>query len=191
VRIKFTLVLILAFGAGSVFAHRDAALAEPGLRFVDLNRCMEETPAILQEFAKLTEFHTPILKGLQEKGKQLNSLAGELSILDPQSQEYLTRSFQLDTERLALERQQQFQVKQYQNRKAEVFLRTTRLIHEAAAELGKQKGYAGIMVQPFQLQDLPADIPTAADALQGRRLLWTHPEYDITQEVIDSLVDNP
>jgi hypothetical protein len=41
------------------------------------------------------------------------------------------------------------------------------------------------------LQDLPADIPTAADALQGRRLLWTHPEYDITQEVIDSLVGNP
>lgn len=188
---ELALVLILAFGAGSVFAHRDAAPLELGIRYVDLNRCMEEIPAVLQEVEKIRGSFGPILSQLQDKEKGLQALAGELSVLNPQSEEYLTRSHQLETERIALERQHQFQLQQYQNAQGRAWIRATRFIHEAAAELGKQKGYAGIMVKPFQLENLPAEIPLAVEALQGRRLLWSHPEYDITQEVIDSLGDNP
>ena len=74
-------------------------------------------------------------------------------------------------------------------RKRDAWIRATRMIHEAAADVGRQKGYAGIMVQPFSLTEIPDDPNIAAEALQGRDLLWAHPEYDITQEVIDFLAD--
>ena len=187
---QITLVLVLALGAGSIFSHRDSAPAEPGLRFVDLNRCMDEIPAISREGEKLQATYSPIMNRLRENEKLIKGLAGELAAMNTQSDEYLTRSYQLETDRLALERQTQFQLRKYNNAQAEAFIRATRLIHEAAAELGKLKGYAGIMVKPFSLQELSAEVPMAVEALRGRRLLWSHPEYDITQEVIDFLVDN-
>ena len=188
---RFALVMILVFGVGSVFAHRDSAPVEPGIRFVDSTRCMEEVPAILQEVEKIRDSFGPILNQLRDKEKELQVLAGELSVLSPQSKEYLEQSHQLETDRIGLERQHKFQIEQFQKAQGKAWIRATRLIHETAAELGRQKGYAGIMVKPLRLENLSPEISLAVDALQGRRLLWSHPEYDITQEVIDFLADNP
>lgn len=182
-------ILFLALGAGSMFAHRDAAPPIPGVRFVDLTRCIEEVPFAIREMEALRAEFAPILGELENKEKRLRAEEGELSVLSSDSSEYAERVYNLESSRLVLEREQKFYVQKYQMRKRDAWIQATRLIHEAAAGVGRQKGYASVMVQPFSLAEIPEDPAIAAEALQGRNLLWTHPEYDITQEVIDFLAD--
>ncbi|MCX8228639.1 MAG: OmpH family outer membrane protein [Planctomycetota bacterium] len=181
----------LAFLGGSLIAERESPALDEDIHFLDMQRCFNEVPAVVDEMDRLRAQFAPTSEAFRQKDKSLRATEGELLVMDPNSMDFLTKKHELETARLTLERSQQFQLQRFQTAQSEVYVRAARLIQAKAEEIGRLKGYAGIFVSPPSLDDLPQETQIAAEFLNSRKLLWVHPQLDMTQEVIESLSETP
>ena len=181
----------LAFFAGSLIAEKESSSLEEGIYFLDMQRCYNEVPAVVQEMERLRTEFAPFQESFREKDEELRRAEGELLVMDSSSMVFLAKQHELETARMALERSQQFQAQRFQSTQTKVYVRAAHLIQAKAEEIGRLKGYAGIFVSPSSLEDLPQETQMAAEFLKSRKLLWVHPQLDMTQEVIESLSETP
>lgn len=155
--------------------------------FVDMQRCLDEYPAAQGELQRLRERWRGSLDTLEQRAQKLKEQENELAALDPSSEEFQRRSFDLETARMTLERERKYVADRINHERMQLLVRTYRSIQQAAEKVGRERGYAAILVIPTSLDDLPDDPKAALENLQLRTNLWTNPGYDVSEAVIAAL----
>lgn len=182
-----TPVFFLALGllaAVPLGATRDRADAVDGIRFVEIGRCWEHIPDYADRREEIDRQSGELGGQLQAELLSIQEAEGELALLDPSSEEYLMRSFELENRRKALAERKDFFEQWVRRQKLQLVVDGYRTVNAAVEQLGREKGYGGILVVPTGLDELPTDPMAAFESLQLRSILWTHPAFDVTDEVI-------
>ena len=184
----------LVLCSGLLVAGRPFAEPDPGLRYVDMARCFDNYEAARQEMLRLRDELAEKKKDFDAREAALREIDGELSVMDPSSSEFAQRVHELESSKMALDRDRKFALDRVQMRRLELLVESYRAVSEAAAEVGAQRGYGGIVIIPAPVAELPSDPKERAEAIQlrvedleSRQVLWTNPAYDVTDEVLAAL----
>jgi Skp family chaperone for outer membrane proteins len=93
------------------------------------------------------------------------------------------RSFQVQRGEQALEQEVEFWTNA-QRRENEVLLdRSVRRIHAACEEYGQRTGVSAVLMRPGPLPP-EGDPRNALRDLEGRWVVWAHPDHDVTEAVL-------
>jgi len=186
--LALSLLLAAAFLGGLLQARGPQEALPPGsVCFVNLQRCLDEYPDAQTALQQLRARWRGPLEALEKRGKELQEQENELAAMDPASEDFQRRSFELETGRMTLERERQYVAERINQERMQLLVRTYRRIQQAAEAVGDQQGYAAVLVIPTSLDDLPEDPKAALENLQLRTNLWTNPRYDVTDAVIANL----
>ncbi|KAA3604477.1 MAG: OmpH family outer membrane protein [Planctomycetota bacterium] len=185
----FTVAVAILVVAGALLADfRPAPLvAEGGIRFVDMQRCLDNFPAVQAEMEALRNEFGKKAEEVKVREAKIDSMQGELAIMDPNSDEYLMKRYEAEAAIKDLERDDQFWRSLLEKKRLELFLRSYSLIQEAAAQYAQSQGFSAILVRPGPMEELPKDLQSAVQSLQMRPVLWANPAYDVTEQVIPLL----
>jgi Skp family chaperone for outer membrane proteins len=107
--------------------------------------------------------------------------------MDPSSVEFVERRFSLETEKLTIERDRKFLTELLARRRMELMYYSYAAVQRAASELAAREGYGAVIVVPLELPPQPIDLPGAIDSIKTSSILWTNPNYDVTDQVIEIL----
>lgn len=174
--------------AGGLLAGRGWPDPDPGLRYVDLQRCLDGYTAAQTELVALNKFAADLGADLRKREAELKAEESELRLLDPASEEYAARAHALQTGQAQLQADADFERQRLQRRESDLLVRTYLQVQRAAAEVAAREGFGGVMTIPKDLGPELLRQPTVAlEALQNRNLLWTNPSFEITDMVLEAL----
>ena len=157
---------------------------------MDVNRCLRGMPdfeAGLQELQPRYQAEGARLQGLADEFK---SREVEIAQLDPQSPAAAVAISQLNFDKEAATREAEY-LSRRQAAEANAMLdAAVRGIHRAAAVLGEREGYGAVMMMPGDFIDLTqAPVQESLDDLETRWVMWAHPDYDVTDQVLAILTE--
>lgn len=174
--------------AGGLLAGRSRPDPDSGLRYVDLQRCLDSYAAAQAEFEALNKFATDLGSELRKREAALKTEEAELRLLDPASEEFAVRAHGLEAGQARLQADADFERQRLQRRESDLLVRTYLRVQRVAAEVAAREGFGGVMTIPKDLgPELLKQPNVALEALQNRNLLWTNPSYDITDLVLEAL----
>ncbi|MFQ5747916.1 MAG: OmpH family outer membrane protein [Planctomycetota bacterium] len=185
-RVLATLFL-LAGMASLLGALQGAPEPSETVRYVDMQRCFDAYKPVLEEMTRLKEGLRKKTEDFKKREEDIRQRQNELSVLDVNSAEYQEKAFQLESDRMVLERDKKFILDELDNQRMALFIRAYRAVQDAAAKVGAREGFGAILMVPGDLDKLPPTQKAAVEDLQSRSVLWTNPNYDVTQQVIDTL----
>ncbi len=183
----FAAVLIAAGMASLLGALQGAPAPSETTRYVDMQRCFDAYKPVLEEMSRLKEGLKKTTATFKSRGEDIQQRQNELSVLDANSTEYREKAFQLESDRMLLERDKKFVLDKLDNQRMALFIRAYRAVQAAAAQVGAREGFGAILMVPGDLDKLPPTQKAAVEDLQSRSVLWTNPNYDITPQVIEAL----
>jgi Skp family chaperone for outer membrane proteins len=180
--------LVLAFGTTALLADHESQQPDAMcLRFVDMQVVFEKYDPVLGAMTSLRDQLERKKKEFDAREDALKDQAGELALLDPSTDAYAEKAFNLDKSRNSLERDRQFTFEVLQRKRFDLFSRSYAEVQAAAEKLGAERGYGAILVVPPPVENLPTDLQSRVQALQSRSVLYANPAYDVTSEVLDVL----
>ena len=182
----FVLFLGLLFGGG-LSAGASFRGAEDAVRYVDVQRCLDEWGAIQVEVESLSQEFSAKLKEFRSRDGSLQEQENELAILNPSSDEYSSALFQIEGARADVERERRFVADRLQKRKIQLLLRGWKSVQEAAAAMAAQQGWSAVVAIPQTLTLVPENLAAEAESLSFRSVLWTHPDHDVTDLILSNL----
>ncbi|RMH03447.1 MAG: OmpH family outer membrane protein [Planctomycetota bacterium] len=179
---------LLLAAAGLVAGRLAPPPADPGIRYVDLQRCLDGHQAAQAELRAMSEFADQRKAEFEARQKELEAARDELRTMDPDSEAYVEESYRIQSEEQRLKSDVDFLRQRLQLRESDLLVRTWHAVQRAAAEVGAREGFGAVMVVPKDLDPALLDQPQAAlEALQFRNLLWANPSYDVTDLVLEVL----
>lgn len=188
-RLLIAALLLAAFAAG-LRADRILPDASDTVRYVSVNRCLREMPGFEKDMRAIQERYQAEGERLQQVADALRAREAELAQLDPQSAEYQLGQMRVKAEQEATAREAQF-LAQNQGREMDTLLdATVRRIHGAAAQLGEREGFGAVMMKPGSFIDLEkGSVSDSLDDLETRWVMWSHPDFDVTAQVLAILAE--
>jgi Skp family chaperone for outer membrane proteins len=183
-----TLVLLLLVASASYLAA-DRSQQDPmeGVRYVDMERCLKDWTAFQAQNESMRATYEAMRKQFQSQNDDLESRKAALEEFDPQSPEYMERAFELDIDVKTLQTRVDWAASKLNEENAVLLARGVARIHEAARQLGESKGYSSIQMAPMALPPANANASDQLRDLEGRWILWSNPNYDVTNEVLQIL----
>lgn len=168
--------------AGGLYAGRATAPATDSIRSVDISRILQEFAPMAKDYETLRLKYQPQGDRLKKISDEIKSEKGQLGQLDRASEEYATRSFQVDLREKALQQELEFWTGA-QRRESEILLdRSVRRVHGACEVYGTRSGVSAVLMRPGPLPD--ADPRNSLRDLEGRWVVWANPEHDVTDAVL-------
>lgn len=181
-------VAAVVFGASLLFADRSAPPpVDGGIRFVDLQRVFDSSEPVKAEMEKLRAALTRSKEDFKAREASLRDQEGELQLLDPTTEQFVERAYELETSQLTLERDKQFVQSSLQARQMKLFLRSYSQVRQAADKVALENGFGAIVIVPPPVDELGGDLQARVETLNSRALLWSSPEYDVTDQIIQAL----
>jgi Skp family chaperone for outer membrane proteins len=184
-----TLALVAAlFGAGALLADRSAQDPDPGVRYVDLQRCLDTYQAAQKELTAINQRATDFQQAFSAREAALQGRRDEMRVMDPASEAYAAEAHAIEADLQRLRSDMDFARQQLQNAESQLLVRTWTMVQKAASRVGAREGFGAVMVIPKDLDPELLQQPAAAlEALQYRNLLWSNPSYDVTELVVEVL----
>ena len=186
-----TLIPVLAaalLAGGALVAERQAADPDPGVRYVDLQLCLDSYVEAQQGLVRMNQYRDGRKAEFEERGKALMARQDELQTMDQGSSAYLEEAYKIKSAESLLQGDYQFVQQQLQDMETELLVRTWLAVQRAAAEVRAREGFGAVMVVP---KDLPPELLQGSiaplDALPTRTLMSATPTYDASELVIASL----
>lgn len=187
---KLALILtLLAVTAGSVFAGRSMAEPKEAVRYIDVQRCLLEWTELQSRSTSVREQFTGLSAQFRERQEQLSAQEEELVTLNPNDPQVQQQAFELQLARETLKAQIEFSNQNYNDLQSRILEEGVRRIHEIAAVIGEREGYSAIMMHPNPLEPLSQQF-TVRDSIgemNGRWVLWSNSNYDLSDEVLQQL----
>ncbi len=180
------LVLAAALGAGGVLlAERQSPDPDPGVRYVDLQRCLDSYQAAQQELVRINEKAAGMRASFEERRAAIEGREEDMRVMDPNSEAFLLEGYQIEADKQRLQADMQFATQRLQNEESALLVRTWLAVQRAAAEVGARENFGAVIVVPKDMDAEMLSQPGAAlEALQYRNLLWSNPNYDVSDQVI-------
>jgi Skp family chaperone for outer membrane proteins len=184
--ISLLLLLVLTF-AGALVAGRSSAEPSESVRYIDMQKCLTGYRAGQAEMETFNEISRSRESALMAQRSELQNRGSELEILDPASVEFREgkakinddiAQFQRDVKRF--QEEQQLEILQVQ-------ARAFKQIFEAARIVGEQNGFSAVMRSPGTLPTVDAEPRALLDYFDFTQLLWTNPNYDVSELVLKVL----
>ena len=186
---KRSLLIIgaLLCGTGFLMADRNAQDPNGGVRYVDVDKCFDAYGQIASQVELLNIEFKGKYEAMQAREAALGQAEGELAIMDPSSVEFVEKRFSLQSEQLTIERDRKFLNELLARRRMELMYNSYVAVQRAASELAAREGFGAVIVVPRELPPQPIDLVGAIDSLKSNSVLWTNPNYDVTEQVIEIL----
>ncbi len=181
-RVRTLLAFLLFAGAGFA-AHRSVVPATEAVRSVDIGRILDEYQPLADRFQQMRSFYQARGQALSERADQLRAQQGELQQLDEHSSEYQRRRALLQVAQQALEQEAEYWAGEQRRATDALLAEGVRMVHEACAVYGERSGVSAILMQPGDLPELDGTGQAIRD-LENRWVIWTHPDHDVTDEVL-------
>jgi Skp family chaperone for outer membrane proteins len=185
-RNSLILFLLLAL-AGSLIANRNSSVPQEGIRYVNLDFCLQQWNNYSVVREQLTQETQQLTEQISTQAAVIQGKRDELELLDPASVAGQELSMQITVAEDTLKFQQQMAGRQMQERSNSAFSRALVEINQACAEVGEQNGYSAIVTIPADLDKVYPDSATKLNQLSSRWVNWTNPAYDISAQVIQVL----
>ena len=185
-RNSLILFLLLAL-AGSLIANRSSSVPQEGIRYVNLDFCLQQWNNYSVVREQLTQETQQLTKQISTQAAVIQGKRDELELLDPASVAGQELSMQITVAEDTLKFQQQMAGRQMQERSNSAFSRALVEINQACAEVGEQNGYSAIVTIPADLDKVYPDSTTKLNQLSSRLVNWTNPAYDISAQVVQVL----
>jgi Skp family chaperone for outer membrane proteins len=185
-RNSLILFLLLAL-AGSLIANRNSSVPQEGIRYVNLDFCLQQWNNYSVVREQLTQETQQLTKQISTQAAVIQGKRDELELLDPASVAGQELSMQITVAEDTLKFQQQMAGRQMQERSNSAFSRALVEINQACAEVGEQNGYSAIVTIPADLDKVYPDSTTKLNQLSSRLVNWTNPAYDISAQVVQVL----
>ena len=185
-RNSLILFLLLAL-AGSLIANRNSSVPQEGIRYVNLDFCLQQWNNYSVVREQLTQETQQLTKQISTQAAVIQGKRDELELLDPASVAGQELSMQITVAEDTLKFQQQMAGRQMQERSNSAFSRALVEINQACAEVGEQNGYSAIVTIPADLDTVYPDSTTKLNQLSSRLVNWTNPAYDISAQVVQVL----
>jgi len=176
-------VILVATLSGWLVADRSAQDPSGSVRFLNVQACFDQYQAAQEEIAALSATFSGRMEGFRAREAKLLELEGELAILDPASPEFMRRRHELEGMKMTLERDMQFTGGELQLAQSQLFVRSYQAVEAAAAELAAREGYSAVLVIPDGTNQLPEDPQQALDYLRRRNIVWTNPNFNVSDAV--------
>lgn len=169
--------------AGGLYAGRALAPASDAVRSVDISRILQEFEPMAKDYEALRLKYQPQGDRLRKLSDDIKSEKGQLGQLDRASEEFNTRTFQVQLREKNLEQELEFWTNA-QRRESEVMLdRSVRRVHAACEIYGSRSGVSAVLMHPGKLPE-PGDPRNSLRDLEGRWVVWANPEHDVTAAVL-------
>ncbi len=183
------LFLAAALGAGgSLLADRQAQDPEPGVRYVDLQLCLDSYAVAQQELVAMGQYADARKVEFEQRQAALQTSREELRMMDPNSEAFVNEGYRIQSAETQLQNDVQFAQQRLQLRESDLLVRTWMAVQAAAAEVGAREGFGAVVVVPKDMDpELLQQPNNALEALQNRNLLWANPTYDVSDLVIEVL----
>ncbi len=179
--------LFLLGASTALVADRAGQDPNPGQRYVDMQRCFDGYQGAQKEVARLNELYKGKVEEFRQREQRIHEMEGDLAVLEQGSDAWAEKKLAYEKEKADLDREKQFQAERLKKSQLELFWRTYQAVQRVSGQIGQENGFGAILVVPLPVDGLPADLPTAVETLQGRSVLWTNPNYDITDQVLAAL----
>jgi len=186
---KLTTLLLIALASTTAFLAADRSQADPmeGVRYVDMQRCLQEWPALQAQSESLQATYTAMRNQFQSQGLDLQSREAALEEFDPASTQYQDAAFQLDLDGKTLKARVDWAGKRLRDDQASLLARGVAKIHQAARQLGADRGYSAVLMAPMALPDATGNLGEQLRDLESRWVMWSNPSYDVTNDVLQIL----
>jgi len=183
-----TLVLLLLVSTASYLAA-DRSQQDPmeGVRYINMERCLQDWSEFQAENNAMRASFEAMRQQFQAKNVDIDSRKAALEEFDPQSPEYTERAFELEIDIQTLQARVDWAAQKLNEQSAALLARGVASIHEAARQLGEQQGYSSIQMAPMALPPTNINPSEQLRDLEGRWILWSNPNYDVTNEVLQIL----
>ncbi|MBC8328528.1 MAG: OmpH family outer membrane protein [Planctomycetes bacterium] len=185
------LILVLAaalFAAGGLLADRSAPDPGPGVRYVDLQRCLDSYAVAQEELVQMGVFADGRKAEFEKRRTALLARKEDLRTMDPGSEAFVNEGYRIQSAETQLQSDVQFAQQRLQLRESDLLVRTWLAVQRAAAQVGAREGFGAVVVVPKDMDSALLQQPNAAlEALQNRNLLWANPSYDVSELVIEVL----
>ena len=175
--------LILLLG-GSLLADRRTADPMEGVRYVDVQVVLEGWTALQQESLKVQARFQQLRDELEVAADALTGAQEDLELLEPSSEAYLDAAFHVTLQEQTLTENAKYLQAKFQRENTQLVKDGVLRIHEACAELGAREGYSAILMTPTPLPGAGVDPAESVLDLQGRWVVWSNPNYDVSAEVL-------
>lgn len=175
-------------GSALLFLSPNAETTSLG--FVDVQRCLDEYPAVGEELAQLQMELGATLEAFQKRRASLDEAESELAVMDATSAQFRIEAFRLDEARKSLDREREFALGELSAKKAELTLRAWSQIRKVAGSIAEEQGLDMVHVLPAPLPGLESGLEARFQAMIARKALWVRPECDITNQVLAVLKSN-
>jgi len=186
-RITHTLILLAGalVGGASGYLAGSAELV-PGTYFVRLGAAIEAVPGFKEESARRLAPIESERSRVVAESKQLEEDRAALALLNPDDPQTSVRQLELDLKEEKLRGEVKLLREVAGQIQESLLFEASRAIHMAANQLGVDKGYEHIVVDPIDLGSIPweKDPAQARELIRQRDTFWIHPDRDITDELI-------
>lgn len=174
----------LAALAGGLIAGSGRAAPGETVRSVDIGRILEEHPPFVGAYEQLVAKYKPEIERLRQLEAAIKAQKGELAQMDPGSEAYAIRAFEIGVQEKTLAaRADYYGGAQRREREKLLQLSVTR-IHEACAAYGERNGVGAVVMKPGLLPGSDEDGAAAVRDLEGRWVIWSHPDHDVTDQIL-------
>ncbi|MGB0953060.1 MAG: OmpH family outer membrane protein [Planctomycetota bacterium] len=181
--------ILLAVTAGSVFAGRSLAEPKEAVRYIDVQRCLVEWTDLQDRSTAVREQFSGLSDQFRQRQEMLAAQEEELVTLNPALPAVQQQAFELQLARETLKAQVEFSNKNYNDMQSQILEEGVRRIHEIAATIGEREGYSAIMMHPNPLEPIGAQfsVRDSITEMNGRWVLWSNSNYDLSDEVLQQL----
>lgn len=176
--------------AGATWAGRGPAASET-VRSVDIERILSEHPPFVAAYEQMVAKYKPEAERLNQLGASIKTQRGELASMDPKSEAYRVRLFEIGVLEKTLEAQAEFWTAAQRRDRERLLQHSVTRIHEACAAYGSRSGIGALMMKPGSLPAADLEAASAIRDLEGRWLIWSHPDHDVTDQVLAILRETP
>jgi Skp family chaperone for outer membrane proteins len=183
---KRSSLVILALVACTAFLAADRQDADPmeGVRYVDMQRCLEEWPALKAQGESIRATFEAIRNQFQAQEQEIRGREAELEGLEPGSPQFINAAFELELDKQELNARIERASRSLQEEQAALIARGLVQVHQAVAELGARRGYSSIQMAGMELPGPGVALGDQLRDLESRWVLWSNPAYDVTDEVL-------
>jgi Skp family chaperone for outer membrane proteins len=188
-RITIAVLVLAAFAAG-LRADRVFPAATEATRYVSVSQCLRAMPEFEQGLQALQVKYQGEAVRLQELATSFKAQEMEIAQLAAGSPAATLAELRLQSAKEAATREAEY-LSRRQGAEADALLdAAVRRIHGAVAAVGEREGFSAMLMKPGDLIDLKqATIMDSLDDLEGRWVMWSHPDHDVTELVLAVLAE--